>query len=232
LAADNKASKSQPVPVVQLASRWSKFIRFEIRTGRGAEPLAWPLLSLGGEADQPAALDGTTNPEVQWGLSPEAAARVSPGVYRIVAVLEVAAGDAANWRGRVESAPVVLTIEARPASFQGPGAAESDMAEARYWAHTRNWDKSLAAAESALRNDPKSIEGHALLGDALAARPGAKGALTAYGTAINLYKQKYQGPKYEDPDYLYARVAQIMRENPPKGLIPQNPTDPMPAKAR
>jgi hypothetical protein len=221
IAADTRPANPQPVPVVQLAAGWTRLVRFEVRAAGGAEPVTWPLSAIGEPATQPVALGGTTNPDAQWGLSPEAAGKLSPGVYRIVAVLEASGKDTATWQGRVESEPVLLTIQARPANLQGPAAVEPDLNLARYWAQTQDWGKSLEAARQAVQSDPNSIEGHTLVGDALAARNDPAGALSAYGTAMYLFDQKHKGKEYEQPDYLVERISQILRANPPKDPMPR-----------
>lgn len=211
-AAQDKPEDRKPVPVVQLRTEWSKSLKFEIRAGSGGEEAAWPLARLSNPAEEAIALDGRTNPECTWGLSPEEAAKIAPGFYRIVAVLEVASGENAVWKGRVESEPVVLTIEPRPPDLAGPAGAESDMETARYWVKAGDWNKSLAAAREAVAKDPKSIEAHSLVGDALAARKDLDGAMTAYQAALKLYNESEEAKGYEPPDYLLRRISQIARE--------------------
>lgn len=211
-AAQDKPEDRKPVPVVQLGTEWAKSVKFEIRAGAGGEEAAWPLALLGKPAEEAIALDGRTNPEAQWGLSPEEAAKIPPGGYRIVAVLEVSGRDKKAWKGRVESEPAALTIQVRPADLAGPAAAESDTELARYWAQAGVWDKSFAAARDAVAKDPKSIEAFTLVGDALASGNDLNGAMTAYQAALKLFRGSEEGKGYEPPDYLLGRISRIAKE--------------------
>jgi hypothetical protein len=224
LASQSEPSLGEQASVVHLSAGWPKLVRFEIRTDSGAEKLIWPLIPIIGQEEQPVALDGQANPETSWGLSPEAAAKVAPGIYRLVAVLEVAGKDSAIWHGKVESELVVLTIQARPENLQGSPATESALDLAYYFAQTGDWAKSLAAAHQATTNDPNSIEGHILIGDALAAGNDHNSALAAYTTALRLYEQKYRNSpmgqtedekaklkEYQPPDYLLRRILLIQK---------------------
>jgi hypothetical protein len=211
-----KAEDRSPLPIVQLGADWAKSIRFDIRREGGAEEPAWPFAILAKPEERAMALDGQTNPEVVWGLSPEEAVKIAPGVYRITAILEAGGKDSKLWQGRVESEPVVLTVQTRPADLSGAAAAEADLELASYWAQAGDWDKSLAAARDAATKDPKSIEAHSLAGDALSAKKDLDGAMTAYQAALKLFNESEEAKDYEPPDYLLRRISQIAREKASK----------------
>lgn len=203
--------RRRPVPVVTLPSGWQQAIRIDISSGGSSRKLSWPLRAMGGQSGEAAELDGTSVIELQWTLSPEDSVAIHPGSYSLAAILEVTASDR-GWCGTVTSEPVMLQIEAPGADLKPQEALEPNLELARYHALLKDWPKSLSAAREAVAKNPDSIDGHALLGDALAESGQLEAALSAYEAAVLAFGKQSQNEQrpLPPPRYMVRRIRQVV----------------------
>lgn len=189
---------------------WTSFVRFEL-SGPSAPALPWSLRpSTPIESDL--RLDARTTAEARFVLSPEAAAAVAPGEYRVAVVIEVPseAGTTGSWRGSARSAPV--TIRILPASSAQDATAESHEARLRaeYFAEIGDWKQSLTHAEEAIARVPASVDAHILVGEARKAMGDRDGALAAYWEALRRDEEQHSGPP-DEPSYIADQISVLSR---------------------
>lgn len=184
---------------------WETFIHFELeKAGEQPAPLNWTLrlVSLS-NADSRA--------QLEYALSPEAAAHVSAGAYSVIAVLEIPAGAPGPpdlWRGRVTSEAVNLTISPLPARPSAAERGKLNLARAEFFSITRDWTNALASAQAALAADPTLIRAQMVAGDAREAQGDLSGARDAFVAAERLFDE--QNPaSYEAPEYLIHKIAEL-----------------------
>lgn len=212
------ARRRQGVRAVQLGGAdlgWHTFLRFE-RQAPGAEagPLPWTLNVVAEPAAQAVTLDADSTLAIDYALSPQASARVAPGQYSIVAVLDVpdtAPLARGQWRGRVTSGVVKLTITPRSAQLSATNQKTADMQSAEFFATTGDWRQALAFAERVVAADPSAIPAHIIIAQAKEGLGDAAGALTAYGEARRLFEEQ-RPDSYEAPRYLDANIDRLSEQ--------------------
>jgi tetratricopeptide (TPR) repeat protein len=201
----------RPIEIGGANRNWTSFVRFE-RFDPGARALDWSLRAIP-PPESSLALDARTTAEVTFVLSPEAAAQVTPGEYRVVAVIEVPAdsGPPDAWHGLARSTPVTITV--LPASAGRDATAESQAARlrARYFAKVGDWKQSLADAERAVSLVPSSVDAHILVGEARKALGDPEGALAAFREAQRQYEAQYGGPP-DEPSYIADQIYLLTRQ--------------------
>jgi hypothetical protein len=128
-----------------------------------------------------AALDGMRRVfRIEVAAPPDSTRQLSAGSYQLVASLETPIWQFWGWRGRTESAPLVVTVVAQePPSRQLAG-------NATFLYKTRQFDEAVRAAQEWAGRDAGSIRARILLGDALLATGDRDGARTAYHAALGL----------------------------------------------
>jgi tetratricopeptide (TPR) repeat protein len=190
---------------------WASFVRFEL-SDSNTQALDWSLRLIP-PPESALALDARTTAEVTFVLSPEAAAQVTPGEYRVSAVIEVPgdSGPADAWHGLARSTPVTITV--LPASAGQDATAETQAARlrAQYFARVGDWKQSLTDAERAVSLDPSSIDAHILVGEARKASGDPDGALAAFREAQRQYEAQYGGPP-DEPSYIADQIALLTRD--------------------
>jgi hypothetical protein len=133
-----------------------------------------------GEASS-AALDGMRRVfRLELAAAPDSTRRLSAGTYQLVASLQTPFWQVWGWRGRAESAPLVLTVAANePPHRQLAGTAT-------FLYKTRQFGEAVRTAQEWIARDGASIRARILLGDALLGGGDRDGARTAYETALGL----------------------------------------------
>jgi cytochrome c-type biogenesis protein CcmH/NrfG len=128
-----------------------------------------------------AALDGMRRVfRMELAAAPDATRPLSAGSYQIVASLQTPTWQFWGWRGRVESAPLVVTVvTTETADRQLAGTAT-------FLYKTRQFDEAVRAARDWSARDAASIRARILLGDALLATGDRAGARDAYEAALDL----------------------------------------------
>jgi len=214
-----------PIKTVELGTAgWSSVVRFEIRPPEASpEPLPWPLKPVGDRDEQhPLVLDGLKTDELDYGVDPQAAGAIAPGLYQVVGVLEQRT-DAANpgrWHGTVETEPVSLTVVAPPASPTAAQKVERELYFVRYFVSTNQAEAARKHAEAAVAAKPDDIAAHIALGDALAMqKEKGREALAQYDEAIDEFYDQPERP-YEEPELLLRKRAMLAEM---LGLEPEGP---------
>ena len=128
-----------------------------------------------------AALDGMRRVfRMELAAAPESTRQLSAGTYQLVASLQTPIWQFWGWRGRTESAPLVVTVVANePPNRQLAGTAT-------FLYKTRQFDEAVRTTQEWIALDGASIRARILLGDALLGAGDRDGARTAYDTALGL----------------------------------------------
>ena len=219
------ASEAQPmlelawqkpeVKVVRLGTSnqgWETFLYFEVESA-GAQPerLNWPMQMVIPPQSKSLALDATSHAELDYALSPDAAAQVPAGDYSVFTVLEVSPAATLPqdlWRGRVISRPVKLRISPAPAQPSAAEQANMNMQRAEFFSTTSDWAHALQSAQAALKEDPKLIRAQMIQGEAKEAQGDLAGARDAFSQALRLFDQQYPH-SYEEPQYLVYKLVTL-----------------------
>ena len=209
------AQQKPEVKVVRLGTSdqgWETFLHFEVESASAQpERLNWPMQMVIPPQSKSLVLDATSNAELDYALSPDAAAQVPAGDYSVFAVLEVSAAATLPqglWRGRVVSRPVKLRISSAPAQPSAAEQANMNMQRAEFFSTTSDWAHALQSAQAALKEDPKLIRAQMIQGEAKEAQGDLAGARDAFSQALRLFDQ--QNPNsYEEPQYLIYKIATL-----------------------
>lgn len=208
---------------------WHKHLRLEAINNKKPLPLTWSLLGeprtvyprfdtsgnlltvelyRGGEA----VFDQMRNLyTAEFGLAPEETAKLPPGRYSVQAVLEVHSW--LPWRriDRLVSNAVAVTTQ-KQAYKAGAEELEWSRLEksAIFYLRAKRFEEAHRLAVQLLRQQPESIDGHILLGDAFNGLRRDQEALDIYRKALLLIT--IQGERTpEPPEYLYARIHEVQR---------------------
>jgi hypothetical protein len=203
------------IKVVRLGTSdqgWETFLHFEVESA-GAKPerLNWPLQMVIPPQSKSLALDATFNAQLDYALSPDAAAQVPAGDYSVFAVLEVSAAATLpqdRWRGRVVSRPVKLRISSAPAQPSAAEQANMNMQRAEFFSTIKDWSSALASAAAALAADASLIRAEMIVGEAKEAQGDLSGARDAFLGAKRLFDQQHPN-SYEEPQYLVYKIATL-----------------------
>lgn len=145
------------------------------------------------------------------GVTPEAAALIPAGTYRVRAVVEAPFWPPWRWRGRVTSAPVTITVQessASPAGGLGDDLQTRRLAEsAAFYLRVKRFADAQRVASELLKLQPRSAHAYILLGEALEGLGHDREALQAYGYALPLLPKTY-----EEPRSLLDRISILMRK--------------------
>jgi hypothetical protein len=191
---------------------WETFLHFEAGSAGGKpERLNWAMQMVTPPQPKSLTLDATSNAQLDYALTPDAASQVPAGEYSVIAVLEVSAAATLPpdlWRGRVASQPVKLKILPAPARPSTAEQASMNMQKAEFFSTTKDWSKALSSAQTALAADSKLIRAQMIVGEAKEAQGDLSGARDAFVSAKRLFDEKY--PKsYEAPEYLIDKIATL-----------------------
>jgi hypothetical protein len=203
------------IKVVRLGTSdqgWETFLHFEVGSaGAKLERLNWAMQMVTPLQSKRLTLDATSNAQLDYALTPDAASQVPPGEYSVIAVLEVSAAATLPqdlWRGRVASQPVKLKISPIRAKPSPAEQATMNMHRAEFFSTTRDWSNALASAQAALKDDPSLIRAHMVQGEAMEAQGDLEGARGAFSQALRLFDEQYPD-SYERPQYLIHRLAAL-----------------------
>jgi hypothetical protein len=183
---------------------WRSQVTFE---SAAEEPVPWEieLLDRGTAHSPPAESSTSARPaprQASFGVAPEEALRLPPGVHEIRAVL-LRAGNP------LTSNPVTLTVKV-PAA---PATAEKTRLEAaaRFYLLAQRWEEAhRVASQLAGRPDADTLS-YSILGDALSGLERYEEALAAYQGAL----AEAPSDQLEAPDYLLARIAELQERAAP-----------------
>jgi len=139
------------------------------------------------------------------GTSPETMSAASPGSYEVQAILESDVWSPWGWHGRLESAPVTVTVR-KPEGSEARLENRRLAASARFYLQSRRADDATRLAEQLVDRQPKNGGAWMLLGDALDAGGKPGDALGAYRRALAVAPRRY-----EPPTPLYERIDAVMR---------------------
>jgi tetratricopeptide (TPR) repeat protein len=184
---------------------WRSQVTFESAAG---EPVPWEieLLDRGAAPTRPAESSTSARPaprQASFGVAPEEALRLPPGVHEIRAVLPRAGNP-------LTSNSVTLTVKV-PAA---PATAERTRLEAatRFYLLAQRWEEAhRVASQLAGRPDADTL-GYSILGDALSGLERYEEALAAYQGAL----AEAPSDQLEAPDYLLARIAELQERAAPE----------------
>jgi tetratricopeptide (TPR) repeat protein len=209
------ARQKPEVKVVRLGTSdqgWETFLHFEVESA-GAKPerLNWPMQMVTPPQSRSLTLNASSNWQLDYALTPEAAVKVPAGDYSIIAVLEVSAAPALPqdlWRGRVASQPVKFKISPTPAQPSAAEQASMNMQRAEFFSTLKDWSNALASALAALAADPKLIRAEMIVGEAKEAQGDLSGARDAFLDAKRHFDEQYPD-SYEAPQYLIYKIATL-----------------------
>lgn len=203
------------IKVVRLGTgdqSWETFLHFEAGSAGGKpERLNWTMQMVTPPQPKSLTLDATSTAQLDYVLTPDAAAQVPAGEYSVIAVLEVSAAATLPqdlWRGRVASQPVKLKISSIPAKPSPTEKAAMNMQRAEYFSTIKNWNNALASAQAALVADPHLIRAEMIVGEAKEAQGDLSGARDAFVSAERLFNEQYPN-SYERPQYLIHKIATL-----------------------
>lgn len=181
---------------------WTEAVRVEITRGGGG--VEWPL-QLATLADPRVTLDADRGGVATWFVTPEDSARIRPGEYDFVAVLDTSEGALpGTWRGRTESVPATV-------SLRGPEPpAEADAvlrrhAFLRYFLARGKRPEASEEVDALLRDDPDDVTALALKSDLLAEDGRVAAALDVVARAMDLIRS-------EDPNAAEPPIALVERQ--------------------
>ena len=204
-----------PVKTVQLGSdsgAWEQFVRFVRRLPDGKEePLPWKLERIGASSEKTLVLDAETTVQLDFGVSPEAAAAIAPGTYEIVGILEIPASagiPAERWKGRSEAEPVTVRVLPQQPPPSAPEKLRSELDYVNYFLATNQSALALQHAKAALAASPTDVDAQIALGDSKAAQNDPQGALAAYQTAFQEFHLQSPTP-YEQPSLLLEKISKL-----------------------
>jgi len=164
-----------------------------------------PRTPMATAAEQTNALlvDASRVHQVELGLSPDEAARLTAGSYDVRAVLSLT--TAAKGEIRVTSNAVTITV-ATAATAQPSPAEEKRRLEstAHFYLRSEKWEDAHRIAVQLVGREGAGAEAHILLADALNGLRRDEEALAAYYEAA----ARLPAPK-ESPDYLIARMESV-----------------------
>ncbi|MBI3304313.1 MAG: tetratricopeptide repeat protein [Deltaproteobacteria bacterium] len=143
------------------------------------------------------------------GIDPEEAAKIPAGRHTIRAVLDLPFWPSWRWHGRVTSDVVVVTVSARAAGISptDPGEQQRLIGSARFYLRASRFEDAQRVARQLLEHDPRSADGHLLLGDALNGLHRDQEALSAYRSVLLLSTDK--GQNNPPPIYLMERMHEV-----------------------
>jgi len=206
-----------PVKTVQLGSEsggWEQFVRFVQRLPGGKEePLPWKLDPIGASSEKKLVLDAETTVQLDFGLTPEAAAAIAPGDYEIVGILEVPASasvSAEQWKGRSETDPVTLKVLPQQPPPSAADRLRSELDAVKYFLVTNQSALALQHAKAALAAGPTDIDAQIALGDSKAAQNDPQGGLAAYQAALQEFQSQSPAP-YEPPSLLFEKISKLRK---------------------
>ena len=145
----------------------------------------------------------------EFGLAPEQVVQLPAGRHAYRAVLTSDSWLPWQWRGRVASAPIWLTVEG-PVVSVTPASEAARLAEsAGFYSRAGRFEDARRAAQSLVQASPTDSGYHMLLGDALNGLRRDNDALKEYRDALLLLAaEKHHGHR-DAPEYLFMRIEEV-----------------------
>jgi Flp pilus assembly protein TadD len=125
---------------------------------------------------------------------------VRSGTYQLVASLQTPFWQFWGWRGRAESAPLVVTV----VTNETPNRQLAGTAAFLY--KTKQFGEAVRVARDWSTRDAASVRARILLGDALLATGDRDGARSAYEAALDLANAL---PSHERPTAILERLHNL-----------------------
>lgn len=148
-----------------------------------------------------AALDGMRRVfRIELAAAPESTRQLSAGSYQLVASLETPFWQFWGWRGRAESAPLVVTV------VQNETPHRQLAGTAVFLYKTQQFGEAIRVAREWSTRDAGSSRARILLGDALLATGDREGARVAYEAALDLANAR---SSREPPTAILERLDSI-----------------------
>lgn len=142
-------------------------------------------------------------------VAPEQTASTAAGTYRVVIRFESNPADRKQWRGKVVSDPVAITVEADSATPTAEQQERKQLAFVQYHLALKNYDRALDAARKALTVAPQSIGALVLLGRAQEGKGDLRAAFETYQKALDAFYGRY--PKPDEPPVVLMSNVRRMR---------------------
>ncbi|HTL71266.1 MAG TPA: hypothetical protein VL404_08260 [Candidatus Eisenbacteria bacterium] len=142
-----------------------------------------------------------------FGVDAKDLSALPEGVYSITAALQARAG--------ASSEPVTVRIvrgDAPPVNGEPKDKALS--LAGKFHVLDRNWTEAGRYADLLIAGDPKSVDGWTLKGDSRRGLGDKKGALLAYGRALQ-FAQENKDPHREEPLAISRRIEDLQRADSP-----------------
>lgn len=190
-------------------AEWERLVSFRLAERDGKQqPFETSLIP--SVQPQPRALNAEQTVELEYGVAPEETAPLTPGEYRLVAVLDAPAPEA--WQGRVESLPVKVVVAEASSSHLDPTEEERlHLGAARYYHAVRNLTKALEHVQKALAARPHSVPANIVFGELKEDSGDLAGALEAYQGALKEYEGQH--PKALEPhQYLTMKTSALLHK--------------------
>ncbi len=148
-----------------------------------------------------AALDGMRRVfRMELAAAPESTRQLTAGTYQLVASLQTPVWQFWGWRGRVESAPLVVTVATNAPPLQQLAGT------ATFLYKTKQFGEAVRVARDWSTRDAASIQARILLGDALLATGDRDSARSAYEAALDLANAL---PSNERPTAILDRLRNL-----------------------
>ena len=159
------------LPFVEVASPRVR----ELATGTDGRP------SFSDREASGAALDGMRRVfRMELAAAPESTRQLSAGSYQLIASIQTPFWQFWGWRGRVESAPIVVTMVTNAPPIQELAGT------AAFLYKTKQFGEAARVARDWSTREASSIPAQVVLGDALLATGDRQGARMAYEAALDL----------------------------------------------
>ncbi len=145
----------------------------------------------------------------EFGVAPEDVARLPQGRHAYRAVLVSDSWLPWQWRGRVASAPISVTIETPVPNASSEIDAARVADSSRFYFRVGRFDDALRSAQSLVQATPGNAEYHILQGDALNGLRRDNDAYNEYREALLLLSAEKQQGHHDAPEYLFMRMAEM-----------------------
>ena len=115
---------------------------------------------------------------------------------------------AGQWRGRVETAPVKLTVQPKPPRLSPEDQMRRELDFADFYLATHQAAKALKHAKNAVAANPKDVRALATVAESKESAGDLQGALAAYSGALAEFVRQNPNPP-EPPAHLLDKVRAL-----------------------
>lgn len=206
-----------PMLLAAESGPWTNALEIVI-TDEDGQRHAWPFQLTETPVEETFRLDARTPAVLVWWLPPEQSARISPGSYELLTVLNTWDSGAENgWQGTVRSMPILVHISDEPPALDAEQVSEKHQLFAAYYFVRGDGEQAVQQIDELLNQQPRNTAAWELKGDLLAKNDKVEEALAAYGAAIDAFLKQY-GTKVEPPAELLIKQNALLNdlfEHPP-----------------